>query len=576
MISESVLLAISVCSCSVVLYMELGACLLSLHNALYLINLQLRTILLFLLLFCCPLLQFRVRYTRDASEVRKGKEIANRPHTISTAETSLGNGKQRIGPVPQVSTFLGPGARPWKQWLVVSMLIFSDLLLGLLVWEAAFVLQSIWGSGPPSDVTAASVVIIVVWVVIRALLGLYPSYGLSQPEELRRQTYAVAATLAITAVFAMATQTGELLSRLILGLCFLSLLLVAPWTRYFVKWCLMKLGLWGKPVAILGVGEPGARLVRALQREWRLGFKPSVIFDFPLTPAGGMPEGAPYEGTVTEALELAKKHKIDTAIFAMPHAHREQLVSYVNRASLKFRHVIVVPDVAGVANSAVVARDLGGNLGLEIKHNLLDPWALRVKRVLDLGLTIVGGTLVLPLLLVISLLISLETRGHVFYWSQLMGRDGKPFWCVKFRTMVPDAEGILARMMEENEEVREEYGKYHKLRNDPRVTRTGRFLRRSSLDELPQLWHVLRGEMSLVGPRPYKARESKDIGSSQSEIQRVPPGISGLWQVTGRNSVIFRERVQLDVYYVRNWSVWLDLVILARTIAAVILRRGAY
>jgi len=141
--------------------------------------------------------------------------------------------------------------------------------------------------------------------------------------------------------------------------------------------------------------------------------------------------------------------------------------------------------------------------------------------------------------------------------------------------MVPDAEVLLQRMLEEDAGLREEYLKYHKLYDDPRITGVGRFLRKTSLDELPQIWNVLRGEMSLVGPRPYLSRESMEIGISQNEILRVPPGMTGPWQVTGRSQTSFGERVQMDAYYVRDWSVWLDLVLLARTIKIVVLGRGA-
>jgi lipopolysaccharide/colanic/teichoic acid biosynthesis glycosyltransferase len=157
-----------------------------------------------------------------------------------------------------------------------------------------------------------------------------------------------------------------------------------------------------------------------------------------------------------------------------------------------------------------------------------------------------------------------------------MGRDGKLFSCVKFRTMMPDAEAVLQRILAEDEDAREEYQKYHKLRNDPRVTRVGRFLRKTSLDELPQIWNVLRGEMSLVGPRPYLPRESMDIGASQSEILRVTPGITGPWQVAGRNHTSFGERVRMDAFYVRDWSGWLDLVLLARTVRCLLSSRDAY
>jgi Undecaprenyl-phosphate galactose phosphotransferase WbaP len=357
---------------------------------------------------------------------------------------------------------------------------------------------------------------------------------------------------------------------------FLILLVVAPVERYLVKRSMRKLKLWGKPVVVLGAGDAGVELVRGLQEEWGLGFKPVAVFDFGLAPRGGVLEGVPYGGTVADALGVARKHGIDTAIFAMPHIRRKYVARFVEVASRHFRHVIVIPNLLQVTNSAVVARNLAGIFGVEIKHNLLNPWALRAKRMLDLIATIIGGTLILPLLLVLSVLVWAETRGSIFYKAQRMGQDGRPFSCLKFQTMVPEAEAVLQQMLQANPKIREEYLKYHKLRHDPRITRIGRFLRKSSLDELPQLWNVLRGEMSLVGPRPYLPRESERIGAAQKEILRVPPGITGLWQVTGRNHTSFSERVQLDAYYVRDWSVWLDLVLLARTIKILISSRTAY
>jgi Undecaprenyl-phosphate galactose phosphotransferase WbaP len=332
-----------------------------------------------------------------------------------------------------------------------------------------------------------------------------------------------------------------------------------------------RVGLWGKPVVILGAGKTGAHLARDLQKEWSLGFRPVAVFDDQLAPVGGMLEGVPYRGTLSDAMNLPRKQATDTAIFAMSHAHCKHLDTFISQASLRFRYVIVIPDPAGVTTSAVVARDLAGTLGVEIKHNLLRPWVLRAKRMLDLSIAIVVVPLMLPLLLMISLLVWIESHGHVLYKAQRMGQDSKLFWCVKFRTMVPDAESALQRILEENAEIREEYLKYHKLRDDPRVTRVGRFLRKTSLDELPQLWNVLRGEMSLVGPRPYLPRESAKIGAAQGEILRVPPGITGLWQVAGRSRTYFNERVQMDTYYVRNWSIWLDFIILARTLGSVVL-----
>lgn len=453
----------------------------------------------------------------------------------------------------------------------------SDVLLACLVWGAALAMQNAWGQGPLSGVSTATIVpSVVAWVGSRALLGLYPGYGLDPVEELRRQTYAVVATLAATAIFGFALHYEQTLSRLLIVSSFLGLLVLAPFVRYLVKRELHRVGLWGRSVVVLGSGEPGARLVKLLREEWQLGYKPVAVFDSTMAPVDGLLEGVPYRGNLIDAMFSDWEQEADTAIFAMPYTRRERLAKYVGWASGRFRHVMIIPNLSGVTNSAVVARDLAGTFGVEIRYNLLNPWALRTKRVLDLAATTVGGILILPLIAVLCLLVWAESGGSIFYKDLRTGRDGKLFSCLKFRTMVPDAEAMLQRMLEENEEMREEYAEYHKLRDDPRVTRVGRFLRKTSLDELPQLWNVLAGEMSLVGPRPYLPRESGDIGDTQGEILRVPPGITGPWQVAGRNAASFGERVQMDAHYVRDWSVWLDLVLLARTAKCVLSGSDAY
>ena len=476
----------------------------------------------------------------------------------------------------QATTFQERRERSWRQWLVTLTLLLSDILLALLVSKTASPLYGFLGSGSFSAASTTSITItMVMWILTRALLGLYPGYGLSQVEELRRQTYTALAALALTATLAFGLQVGDLLSRLLVGLSALELLLLSPLVRHFVKWGLGTIGLWGKPVAILGVGEAGERLAQTLEREKGLGFRPVAVFNFNRTPAGEVLQGTSYEGSVIEALGLVRKRGIDTAIFAMPRVRHEQLVGFLGRASRDFHYVIVVPNLSGDVTSAVIARDLGGMLGLELKHNLLNPWSQRIKRALEIGAVTVGGALISPLLVVLAVMVWLERRGPILYTDQRMGKDGKLFWCIKFRTMVDKADAELQRLLEENSRLREEYHQYHKLSEDPRITPVGRFLRRSSLDELPQLWNVLRGEMSLVGPRPYKSHESQEVGLLEDEILRVSPGITGLWQVSGRNRTTFEERVQMDAYYVRNWSVWLDLVILVRTLESVIFGRGA-
>jgi Undecaprenyl-phosphate galactose phosphotransferase WbaP len=457
-------------------------------------------------------------------------------------------------------------------------LLFSDVLLALLVWYTASIFQGAFGRGALLDVSVAGAAANVgVWVGLRALLGLYPGYGLDYVEELRRQTYALAASLAITSIFAFAFQVGDLLSRPLLVSGYFGLLILTPPLRYLVKRGMARLGLWGKAVVILGAGRTGERLLSALQREWSLGFRPIAVFDNRRAPTGGVLEGVPYGGTLTDAMGLARERVADTVIFAMPHARRSRLVRFVELASRNFRNVIVIPDLAGIITpSAVTARDLAGTFGVEVKHNLLNPWALRAKRMLDLLAVVVGGLLISPLLLTIAVLIKLTSPGPIFYAQQRLGSENRHFRCWKFRTMYADADFFLTELLQTNPELRSEWERNQKLRSDPRITPFGCFLRKTSLDELPQLWNVLRGEMSLIGPRPIVDAEVPKYSNIYQLYQRVKPGISGLWQVSGRNDTGYEERVALDAHYVRNWSVWLDIVILARTVASVIFCRGAF
>jgi Undecaprenyl-phosphate galactose phosphotransferase WbaP len=197
------------------------------------------------------------------------------------------------------------------------------------------------------------------------------------------------------------------------------------------------------------------------------------------------------------------------------------------------------------------------------------------KRVFDIVGAVFLSLLLSPLILVIIALIRIEGQ-PVLFWHKRIGRNGRSFHCVKFRTMVRNAEHVLRHLLNEHPELRDEWTKNFKLRNDPRITMTGRVLRLTSLDELPQLWNVLRGEMSLVGPRPIVRAELLRYGRNASRYLAVKPGLTGLWQVKGRCETTYRRRVAMDKFYVQNQSILLDIYILAATPAAVLRRTGAY
>ena len=200
----------------------------------------------------------------------------------------------------------------------------------------------------------------------------------------------------------------------------------------------------------------------------------------------------------------------------------------------------------------------------------------RLKRVVDSSLVVLALPLALLLVASIGLAIKLDSRGPVFYGHRRLGKDGAPFTLWKFRTMERHASEKLDRLLAEDAAAQKEWAQDQKLRNDPRVTRVGRWLRRNSLDELPQLANVLLGQMSLVGPRPIVEDELARYGQRYTLYIQIRPGITGIWQVSGRNDLPYSERVRLDQYYICRWSAWLDMHILCRTVVVVLMRRGAY
>jgi lipopolysaccharide/colanic/teichoic acid biosynthesis glycosyltransferase len=285
-------------------------------------------------------------------------------------------------------------------------------------------------------------------------------------------------------------------------------------------------------------------------------------------------EGVPLVGDLSLAPLLASRLSITCAVLAMPGVESAKLLQIVEHIGGKFTHLLIIPDLFGFATMGVPAKSLGGILGVEVRQQLLLPGPRLAKRIMDLALTLVGGVFVLPFLLLIAALIKLDSRGPALYKQKRLGIDGTYFTAFKFRTMHGDGEERLKAVLDSDPALAAEYEVFHKLRIDPRVTRFGRLLRKYSLDEFPQLLNVLRGEMSLVGPRPYIERELTEMRGQEGIVLRAPPGMTGMWQVSDRNATSFAQRVQIDVYYVRNWSPWLDIHILAKTFGVVLKGSG--
>jgi len=479
----------------------------------------------------------------------------------------------RSGPgLGSTTRFLAVTTRPA---LTALLLLFGDLTALLASGALAVGLRHLLDGGFNAAVYAPLWPVAGLFVLVYALVGLYPGVGLAPAEELRRLTLATTLVYLVLGAGTYLFKEGDTYSRAVfLGAWAFSVVLVPP-GRALMRHLFAKKKWWGYPVLVLGAGKTGRMVVRTLKRQPGLGLKPVAVLDDDPGKHGAL-EGVPVVGGVELAPVLARELGIRHAIVAMPGVPRGKLLALLEQYGGVFPHLVLIPDLFGFSSLWVSARDLGGVLGLEVRQRLLLASPRVVKRALDFFLAAVGGLVALPFIGLIALLIKLDSPGRAFYLQERLGRDGRLFKAVKFRTMYGDGEARLAKLLEQDPALREEYELYHKLRNDPRVTRVGRILRKLSLDELPQLWNVLKGEMSLVGPRAYLPRELPKMAGSERIILKVLPGITGLWQVSGRNEVPFKERLELDAYYVRNWSVWLDLYILARTVWVVLFGKGAY
>ncbi len=410
-----------------------------------------------------------------------------------------------------------------------------------------------------------------------AALGLYMGGTLGPVEELRRAVLGTGfVCLALTASLFFMQRTGPY-SRglLILSGCFTAI--AVPLARALARWLFASRCWWGVPVIVLGAGDTAQVLIERLRHHPEMGLRPVACLDDD-GETGGECAGLPVAGRLSMARPLAQSLRIRHALVAMPGVAREDLVCMLDEWGAIFRHVILIPNLFGVASLWASARDLSGVLGLELRQNLLVPLNRWNKRALDIAGALVLGILALPLAAAAALWIKWTSGGSVIYCQEREGEGGRSLWVPKLRTMHVDADVLLMRVLSSSPQVRAEWSRYFKLRKDPRIlTGVGNFLRRTSLDELPQLWCVLKGEMSLVGPRPFPRYHLDGFGKRFRALRsRVKPGLTGLWQVSDRADGDLEVQEALDTYYIRNWSLWLDLYILARTVRAVLFPKGAY
>jgi undecaprenyl-phosphate galactose phosphotransferase len=396
---------------------------------------------------------------------------------------------------------------------------------------------------------------------------------------IRALTVSVTVVLAITTL-GKETEAVSRLTLLLLG-CYSTVLF--PIVRFAGKRILYRAGLWKENLIILGAGKAGVEIAKGIDNERHLGYNIIGFLDDDKEKIGRKISVNNKKYKVFGKVRNFKKFlvflNISTIVIAIPSLSVEELSKLTNNVQKYTKRVLLVPDLKGIAlvNTELHHFFVQQLFLLKINNNLKSLSNKFIKRTFD----IVFSVLFLPVLLfiigIIGIAIRLDSPGSLFLIQDRLGKDGKIFKCIKFRTMYMNCEEIFGKYLKGNNEAAEEWIKYRKLREyDPRVTKAGLFLRKTSLDELPQIFNVLTGRMSLFGPRPYLPSEEADMKDYRDLILLTQPGITGLWQVSGRNELAFEDRLKLDAWYVLNWSLWLDIVILFKTIKVVLCREGAY
>lgn len=407
--------------------------------------------------------------------------------------------------------------------------------------------------------------------------GLRPGYGMCPIERLRRNVLAGCFALLLVAVWdvlgLIAFDGAPVPLPLPLYLAMLLAIPAVPLVEMAACAFADRLGIWGVPVVIVGATKFAEEIVHALGRDRSTGFKPVFVLDDRVDRRDGDSFSLPVHGSIHEASALGRH--VQKAIVALPNASQQRLSEIVDR--LPTVQVLVVADRLVPQCQSVAATDLGGTIAISYRRDLLIPRNLHVKRIIDLALGSCAAILALPIICAAVIAIKVKDPGPAFYRQERIGLNGRPFLMLKLRTMVLGAEAALEHYLSENEAARREWETHMKLRHDPRIIPVvGHLLRMTSIDELPQLWHVLRGEMSLVGPRPFPPYHLRKFSTTfQSLRHGVPPGLTGFWQVTDRSDGDLSVQEAQDRYYIRNWSIWMDLYILARTFRAVAMGDGA-
>ncbi len=475
-------------------------------------------------------------------------------------------------PKTKIQTTLSESRSP----VVNLLLVVNDILMiGLAVVFSAgirYLLLPILGGVINWRVILNGMLFFIIFNIFLAWLnGLYPGFGLAAVHEMQKIIYVVSLATVFLGVFLFLQQLGLAYSRSIFIFTWIFSALFMMLGRFALRNRFSRFDWWGVPLVVVGSEDNVEPVIIKMIESRRLGFRPVFYFD-PNFRSKAPINDVPAVETKDDLKDIVAQTGIKHVVFTNPIG--KDIASEFTWMRDVFPNILFVMDTASFGSLWVRTIDLHGTLVIETNYHLLNQREKTVKRIIDMFLTMLLLLVTWPVFLILALLIRLDTKGPIFYTQKRLGKDGETFDSIKFRTMFNDAEEKLEELLENDPEAALEYDKYHKLANDPRITRVGKFLRRYSLDELPQLFNVVKGDMNLIGPRSYMPSELPVMGDTAKIILKVRPGLTGWWQVMGRNSTLFKERLQLDEYYISNWSIWLDLYIIIKTVWVILKGEG--
>ena len=457
---------------------------------------------------------------------------------------------------------------------------FSDMALTLVALFIAYQARVHWPFGVPLTQGDIAIdfglysTVVVIWSMVFFLINVYDARStLRAADELRTLVLAISlAALVFAGVLYLSYRDTPRLMFIYFILADFAFLVGYRWTmRLALRWAGAR-QLSPKRILIIGAGSIGRAVAEKIRAQEWTGLRLAGFIDNDPQKIGKEYEGARVLGTLEDTISIVDTQNIDHVVFALPLRAHEALKETVLALYERPVRVFVVPDVLDLAFFRVSMEDWDGIPAMGLKEPVIDGFDRVVKRIFDLVVASVSLLILWPIMLIIAIAIKLDSPGPVILKQERVGENGRTFKVYKFRSMVDNADKMLPQVIQKTKD-----GKIlHKRPDDPRITRVGKFIRRTSLDELPQLFNVLKGDMSMVGPRPELPFIVENYESWQHKRFAVPPGITGWWQISGRSDKPMHLHTEDDLYYISHYSPLLDIQILLKTVGVVLKGKGAY